>query len=95
MRCKYAQCGEPIYTATKSMVHSTDFWKAGVIILTWRICRTVGIAPDIGRFMSNLLSPVIEHCTFAKLIYLTLLLGHFEGISNIRSFAIKHPTLIV
>ena len=66
MRCKYAQCGQPIYAATKSMVQGADFWKAGVIILAWRICRAVGIAPDIGRFMSYLLSPVIEHCTFQR-----------------------------
>ena len=72
MRFKYAQCGEPIYTATtQSMVHGADcllkrVCKARVIILAWRICRAVGIAQVIGRFMSYLLSAGDEHCTHFK-----------------------------
>ena len=69
MRCKYAQCGETIYTAkTQSMVQGAHFAEAcaGVIILAWIIRRAVGIAPAIGRSMSYLLSPFIEQCTHFK-----------------------------
>lgn len=50
MTCKYAQCGETIYTAeavngSRCALFVEAF--AGVIILAWRICRAVGIAQAI------------------------------------------------
>ena len=90
MTCKYAQCGETIYTAKAVNGSRCALFVeacAGVIILAWRICRAVGIAQAIGRFMSYLLPPVIERCTFQRKIK-KISLVHFEGISNIRSFAL-------
>lgn len=63
MRCKYAQCSGR-FTLRRSqccvvrMLKRLECW---VNILAGRICRAVGIAPAIGRSMSYLLSPVIEH----------------------------------